>query len=52
MLYFSNLIAYYLWRKTSDIDCETNELSPNFDAPQAVEFTKLTLPLLWGSLKR
>ncbi len=38
--------------RISDIAREADELSPNFDKPQAVEFTELTLPLLWGSLKR
>lgn len=31
---------------------EAAVLSPNLDAPQAVKFTKLTLPLLWRLLKQ
>ncbi|MDE0483462.1 MAG: LamG domain-containing protein [Candidatus Poribacteria bacterium] len=38
--------------RISDIAREADELSPNFEKPQAVELTELTLPLLWGSLKR
>ena len=38
--------------RISAIAREADVLSPNLEAPQAVEFTELTLPLLWGSLKQ
>ena len=38
--------------RISNLARETDVLSPNLDAPQAVEFSELTLPLLWGSLKQ
>ena len=38
--------------RISDVAREADVLSPNLDAPQAVEFSELTLPLLWGSLKQ
>lgn len=38
--------------RVSDIAREPDVLSPNLDAPQTVEFSELTLPLLWGHLKR
>ncbi len=38
--------------RVSDIARESDVLSPNLLAPQAVEFSELTLPLLWGSLKK
>ena len=38
--------------RISDIARDADELSPNLEKPQAVEFTELTLPLLWGSLKQ
>ena len=34
-----------------DIAREADVLSPNLDAPQAVEFTEFTLPIFWGALK-
>lgn len=38
--------------RVSNIAREADVLSPNLDAPQAVEYSELTLPLLWGSLKK
>ena len=38
--------------RISDIARDADELSPNLEKPQAVEWTGQTLPLLWGSLKR
>ena len=38
--------------RVSDVAREADVLSPNLDAPQAVEFSELTLPVLWGSLKQ
>ena len=37
--------------RISNIARETDVLSPNLDAPQAVEFSELSLPILWGYLK-
>ena len=38
--------------RVSDIARESDVLSPNLDAPQAVEYSELTLPTFWGHLKR
>lgn len=38
--------------RISDIAREADVLSPNLDAPQAVEFSEFTLPTLWGYLKQ
>lgn len=38
--------------RISDISREADELSPNLRKPQSVEFTDMTLPILWGSLKQ
>ena len=38
--------------RISDIAREADVLSPNLDAPQAVEFSEFTLPTLWGHLKQ
>lgn len=38
--------------RISDVARAADVLSPNLDAPQAVEFSELTLPLIWGSLKK
>lgn len=37
--------------RVSDIARDAAVLSPNLDAPQAVEFSELTLPVVWGYLK-
>ena len=37
--------------RISDIAREADVLSPNLDAPQAVEYSEFTLPTLWGYLK-
>ncbi|RKU29433.1 hypothetical protein C6499_08715 [Candidatus Poribacteria bacterium] len=37
--------------RISDIAREADVLSPNLDAPQAVEYSEFTLPTVWGSLK-
>lgn len=38
--------------RISGIAREADVLSPNLDAPQAVEFTAFTLPMFWGHLKQ
>ena len=38
--------------RISDIAREADVLSPNLDAPQAVEFSQWTLPTFWGHLKQ
>ena len=48
-LYFSILGISFAADGFEDLSADV--LSPNLDAPQAVEFSELTLPLLWGSLK-
>ena len=37
--------------RISNIAREADVLSPNLDAPQAVEYSEFTLPTLWGYLK-
>ncbi len=38
--------------RVSDIARAADVLSPNLDAPQAVEFSAFTLPTFWGHLKQ
>ena len=38
--------------RISDIARDTDVLSPNLKGPQSVKFTKSTLPIVWGNLKK